>query len=178
MKLREVKWFAQSHTGNEWGRPEHSSPLLSSTPQGYLPMSGGGEFCFPLSQAFQLNLLLSAGCLGLLQQTLQLSHSLLQLCALQLRILKLKDRIPCLGQQAKEDSVWVSQKICSSVVIWVWTWLHWDLPFRKPQGNCMQQRLRKPPCLATPFLPQVCPDIAATCWLCFWWSSKVGRSAR
>lgn len=79
-------------------------------------MSSGGEFSFSLSQTFQLDLLLSAGCLDLLQQTLQLSHSLLQLCALQLRILKLRDRTPCLGQQAKEDSVWVSQKTCSLVV--------------------------------------------------------------
>lgn len=70
-----------------------------------------GEFCSFLSQAFQLNLLLSAGCLGLLQQTLQLCHSLLQLCTPQLGILKLRDRIPCLGQQAKEH--WVSQKLCS-----------------------------------------------------------------
>lgn len=74
-------------------------------------MSRGGEFGFFLSQTLQLNLLLSAGSLDLLQQTLQLSHSLLQLCALQLRILKLRDRTPCLGQQAKE-----SQKTCSLVV--------------------------------------------------------------
>lgn len=79
-------------------------------------MSGGGEVSFPLSQAFQLNFLFSAGCLGLRQQTLQLNHSLLQLCALQLRILKLRDRIPYLGQQAGK-TLGVFQKLCSLVVM-------------------------------------------------------------
>lgn len=121
-----------------------------------------GKFCFCLSQIFQLNLLLSAGCLGLLQQILQLSHSLLQLCDLQLRILKLRDRISCLGQQTKRDCLGLLKlllQLCPDMT--------GDFPFRKPWGNCIQQRRRKSTWLGHSLLAQVCPDIAATCWLCF-----------
>ena len=106
-----------------------------------------GEFCSSLSQAFQLTLLLSAGCLGFLQQTLQLGYSLLQLCTLQFRILKLRDRIPYL-RSISQGILRISKKCAVQLQIgqmWVWTWLLWVFPLGSHRVTAYSRGWGSPP---------------------------------